>query len=51
MTIEKVREEFPNYVVDEFRGYIIIAQDKRDFEAKQKSICRGDVYGFYKNEK
>jgi hypothetical protein len=50
MKIEKVKQKFPNHIVEEFRGYMIIAQDKRDFESKQNSICRGNTYGFYKTD-
>lgn len=50
MTIEKVKKKFPHHIVEEFKGYIIIAQDKRDLMGKEYRILRGDTYGFYKND-
>lgn len=34
-------------IVRHYDGYIILAQDERDFQTKVSKIQRGDTFGFY----
>ena len=38
-------------IVKHYDGYIILAQDERDFQTKVSKIQRGDTFGFYTVEK
>ena len=34
-------------IVRHYDGYVILAQDERDFQSKVSKIQRGDTFGFY----
>lgn len=38
-------------IVRHYDGYIILAQDERDFQTKVSKIQRGDTFGFYTVER
>mgnify|MGYP003643925449 CR=1 FL=1 len=53
-TIEDIQKAISNLekkvgakITRHCRGYIIMAQDERDFEGKKNRITRGDIKGFY----
>lgn len=45
--ISNVKENFPNSLVEHYRGMIIIAFDELDLEVKKHRIDIGDRFGFY----
>jgi hypothetical protein len=45
--IENIKLEYPNFIVEEFQGFIIIANDKVDFQKKAINIERGNTSGFF----
>ena len=38
-------------IVRHYDGYVILAQDERDFQTKVSKIQRGDTFGFYTVER
>ena len=49
--IENVKALGLARIVEEFCGYIIMAQSEGDLRGKQNCISRGDTHGFYTVER
>lgn len=47
IAIERVKSRNLAKIVQEFKGFIIMAQSEHDLEAKKNKISRGDTFGFY----